>query len=737
MTDFIWAKQQLETKNSNVVFVLEVETTKDVSARFNLTANGMYKFYVDGALRMFGPARTAEGYCRMDKKTIKLKKGSHRIVAIASAYNVPTFNIMKGTPYFYCNFTLEGKTYTANDFDCYDFVVRAKNVQRYSFQRGFVEVFVQDADINAYFENPDMFGAKLEKVCVDAPKIIARGVPYPHFYTVKANKPLESGVVVIDDTIPCWEDRSIYQVGHMFDGYYKNELVECITDVASKFTYQKQTEKTQLNALEYSVYNLKRNVSGFIGLNLNVLEDADVYLIFDELLNDNGAVDFRRLGCGSVVKWSLKKGEYNLQTIEPYTLKYAQVVVLSGSVNVKEVNVIPVENSDAFRITFKVKDKTVENILKAARHTVAQNSSDLLMDCPSRERSGWINDIYYSRHSATTFTGNFNALRNTLENYALAKQLPQLPEGMVPMCYPSDHVNGEYIPNCAIWYVIITCEYILNSGDNKLKKLAKPQIKALLKFFEKFENSDGLLEDLESWIFIEWSQANAPDFVCGVNYPSNMMYYKMLLAVDKVWHTEKLVKKCERIKKNIIKQSYNGEFFEDNRIRKNGKLISVDHMSEACQYHAFFSGIATKETFPELYDKLYNVFVPSRDKKAVYPNIDKANVITGLVMRETMLIENGEVEKALKETVDVYGIMAKKTMTLWENVHSLASCNHGIGAYAGCIVIAALTGFTGYYQDKPQFNDKFVGMDCEFFIPWKDGGVEIVVKDGVRTIKEI
>ena len=127
--------------------------------------------------------------------------------------------------------------------------------------------------------------------------------------------------------------------------------------------------------------------------------------------------------------------------------------------------------------------------------------------------------------------------------------------------------------------------------------------------------------------------------------------------------------------------------------------------------------------------------MPTRNIAVYYPNIDKANVITGLVMRETMFIEYGEVRKALEEIVAVYEKMADKTMTLWENVHSRASCNHGIGAYAGCIIIAALTGFLGYYQGKPHFIDEYVGIDCEFFFPWEKGGVKVVVKNGVRSIE--
>ena len=737
MSNFLWAKKQIETKNSNLVFVLDVEVEKDCLLIFNLTANGMYKLYVDNKLRMYGPARTAKNYCRIDKKSVSVKNGSHRIVAIASAYNVATFNIIKDTPYFYCKLYADGKTYLTSDFKCYDFAVRVKNVQRYSFQRGFAESFEQDFDLVQYFSNPSLLGEELDVVEVAQPKILKRGISYPHLFKVKAKRPIQIGDVMVDNMRSCWEDRSLNKVGKLFEGYYRNELKECLTDTVSKFVYKKTNNCNCFNSNKYLLFDFKRNISGFLGCDLAAFADSEIYIIFDEILNENGLVDFNRLLCCNVVKWSIKKGDYSLQTIEPYTMRYAQIIVRKGHVKIDNVNIVPVENKDAYNLKFKIADKRIEKILQAAANTVAQNSSDLLMDCPSRERAGWINDIYYSRHSATMFTGRFDALRNTLENYVLAEQIAELPKNMIPMCYPADHIDGVYIPNCAFWYVIVVCEYILNSGDEMLKKLAKKQIFGIMDFFHKYENRDGLLENLDGWVFVEWSSANSKDFVCGVNYPSNMMYYKMLNAINKIWNTQKLTRKCERIKKNILKQSYNGEFFEDNRVRVNNKLKSLNHISEACQYHAFFSGIATKETHQNLYNALLNVFTPERNKITTYPNIDKANIITGVVMRETMLIENGEVEKALKEIVNVYEMMADKTMTLWEHVNSRASCNHGIGAYAGCIIIAALTGFMGFYQDVPQFIDKYVGIDCEFFFPWKNGGAKVVVKKGKREVNII
>lgn len=42
MSDFLWAKSQLGTKNTNIVFSLDVMVENDCSATFNLTANAMY-----------------------------------------------------------------------------------------------------------------------------------------------------------------------------------------------------------------------------------------------------------------------------------------------------------------------------------------------------------------------------------------------------------------------------------------------------------------------------------------------------------------------------------------------------------------------------------------------------------------------------------------------------------------------------------------------------------------------
>ena len=84
-----------------------------------------------------------------------------------------------------------------------------------------------------------------------------------------------------------------------------------------------------------------------------------------------------------------------------------------------------------------------------------------------------------------------------------------LPDGMLPMCYPADHNDGVFIPNWALWFVVELEEYLARSGDRETVDALRPRVLRLFDYFKKFRNEDGLLEKLESWVFVEWSAANS------------------------------------------------------------------------------------------------------------------------------------------------------------------------------------------------------------------------------------
>ena len=73
--------------------------------------------------------------------------------------------------------------------------------------------------------------------------------------------------------------------------------------------------------------------------------------------------------------------------------------------------------------------------------------------------------------------------RAFLDNFLYPESFPHLPKGMLPMCYPGDQTDGNFIPNWAMWYVLQLEEYYARSGDRTLLDRAKERVLDLYRFF--------------------------------------------------------------------------------------------------------------------------------------------------------------------------------------------------------------------------------------------------------------
>src|SRR3546814_20419396 len=90
----------------------------------------------------------------------------------------------------------------------------------------------------------------------------------------------------------------------------------------------------------------------------------------------------------------------------------------------------------------------------ASKQTFRQNAVDLFMDCPSRERAGWLCDSRFMSIAEKDFTGKDDIAYNFYENSYRYTTFENLHDGMVPMVYPADNKNGNFIPNLALCFLI-------------------------------------------------------------------------------------------------------------------------------------------------------------------------------------------------------------------------------------------------------------------------------------------
>lgn len=749
----VWPAGLEKEKNLTVGFRAIFPSPTDGAAPIlRITGSTIYRIYLNGTFVGHGPARGPQGFFRVDEIPLaaELLKKTNVLAVEVAGYNVNSYYLLDQPSFLQAEVTMNGRVLAAtggkvNPFAAKIVTERVKKVQRYSFQRPFIEYYRLKEGYDAWRADPGAPFVSAKCAVLADKKLIPRRVALSEFLLRQPVRVVSTGGVekIAAPSNP-WKDRSLTDIGPKLGGYPEKELeitpsielqsIRFVSPLPDGEAYV-PGKSARMTANSFRLYDYGTNLTGFLGAEVKCSAKTRLYVTFDELLAD-GDVDFKRMGSVNAVGYDLEPGRYALETFEPYTCRYLKILVLEGDCTVERVYLREYVNPEAGRASFACSDPRLNRVFEAARETFRQNAVDIFMDCPSRERAGWLCDSFFTARTAFDLTGDTSIEKNFLENFLLPEKFEHLPAGMLPMCYPSDHNDGVFIPNWALWFVVELEEYQARSGDRALVQALKPRVLALFDYFKPFRNSDGLLEKLNSWVFVEWSKAN--DFVQDVNYPSNMLYATALSAAADMYAMPELANQAESVRAAVRKQSLTGTFFSDNAVRENTILKVTKNTTEACQYYAFFFDCASPKGEGELWNTLMKSFGPTRDAAKVFPDVFQANAFIGNYLRIELLSREGMCRQLRDEIADFFVYMADRTGTLWENTHALASCDHGFASHAAHTLLRDMLGI--YRVDAPgkKVTLRFAntGLDwCEGKIPVKNGYISVSWhKDGDRVI---
>lgn len=659
-----------------------------------IACSGIYRIFINGIFFSYGPARCGHGWYRCDFHNLEkvLIKGENHIAIETNFSNVNAYSMPGQSAFVQCELLKNGMAVAAtgsgNDFVYCTPADRIRKTQRYSFQRTFTEVYNIGGSY-ACWRLGDLDGIICETEETENKNIIARRLPPYSFPSVSPAEKISFGMVAKhSETVKKWHDRSLDKT-KAFKCFPYDELDACISDEISRLEFIETdgepkpfNDEIEIAEGYYKSFSFDKIYTGFIALDIGCTEDAEMFVSFDERYSNRTAYPLTG-GCVNAVKLNTEKGKYSFMTMEPYGGKYLGIICTKGSAVISNIRMVRYECPTPVTAGFSG-EPDLEKVWNAAVNTFRQNTLDIFMDCPTRERAGWLCDSFFTARTEKVLTGGNNTESLFLENFALPDKFEYLPDGMLPMCYPADHNDGVYIPNWAMWFVIQLADHVSRGNKDDLPEKLKDKVFNLLKFLEKYENEDGLLESLDSWVFVEWSEAN--DFVQDVNYPSNMLYAGTLRAAGELYSDDALIEKSEKIKDMINRQSFDGTFYRDHSVRNEKGLEICGDVSETCQYYAFFFGIATPVTRPELWKKLITEFGPDRKKNGTYPDVCFSNSFIGNYLRLDILSTNGLERQCLDEMTGYFLYMAQRTGTLWENVSDGASCNHGFASYAAVLI---------------------------------------------------
>lgn len=673
-----------------------------------VTGSSAYDVKINGEFIAFGPARSAHGFYRVDELDLSQYIEDKSVITITVAgYNCNSYYHLN-QPSFLCAELIQDGEITAATADegflCRIMTEHEQKTERYSSQRSFCEVYNLSEELTAWdtdadFEFNHKNAALIIPVQTEQKTYIERGSSYNTYERIPAKTLVSrlhytkgdyrSRIRYPDYIIPRTSNTPTLKQ-FIFNELETDTFIEARNiDVTEVIPANESPASEVIGVGQGATYKMAFNTSGKLAFDAVCEEDTEIVITYDEFLGENGLVNFRRMYTVNAFVFRMKKGSYHVSTFEPYTMGAMHIFVTKGKATVSNVHMIYF-GADKTERRYNGTDEDLRTIFDAAVETYRQNTFTIYMDCPSRERAGWLCDSFFTSRVEKVLTGKSEIERVFLENFFLPDLFETLPEGMFAMCYPGDHLNGNYISNWAMWLVIELEEYLKRTGDRTLVDNAKPRITALLNFLRSYENKDGLLEKLDKWVFVEWSEANK--LTQDISFPSNMLYARTLIAVANLYNDNALREKAEAIKSYINTNAITEEgFYCDNAIYGEDGIAHLSgKCTETCQYYAFFCGMTSPEENPTLWNRMVYDFGPERIVPGQWPEIKEdakwrhiyaSNAFIGNYLRLELLYCHGEHEKLLENIRGYFIKMARLTGTLWENETPTASCNHGFASH--------------------------------------------------------
>lgn len=685
----VFAEGKETEKNYQLILRAEVEDLRDTVLA--ITAFSFYRLTVNGTFVSFGPARTAEGYARVDEIPLSAYghagKPNEIVIEVAGYYCHSLTTVCQ--PSFVTAELRRGKEvllYTGRDFEGYCSCRRLQKTERYSLQRHFGEVWDYTA--------PDPFASSLRVRLTEAsnhPVYLPRRAPMPTFACIAADGFASGGTFRYAEDRPCRSNRYsrfTHNMNPEWGQYYEDEVVHLpfrwIQKQQQTQTLGKGSFPIQVSAGEYVMVDFEQIRAGFLTLSVTAQEDCEAVLGFSELCSPNRFA-FTDINCQNVIEYQFPAGKkFETASFEPYTCRVAVLMVRKGSLILHAMGIRTFEFDRSRLLPNRVRDPELRQIRTAAENTFAHNAVDLYSDCPSRERAGWLCDSYFTGKAEYFLTGRTDVEDAFLENYRLCPQNPDLPQGALPECYPSDVRNGEFIPQWNLWYILEVRDYLLQRKPTADKELFRAGVYGVLRFFQAYENRDGLLQDLPSWNFVEWSTAN--EWVQNVNYPTNFLYAAALQAVGEVYGDDALLKKAAEVQRITREKSFDGEVFIDHAIlNADGVLQNTKNSSEAGQYYAIlFGGVELKEPqYAKLQHYVRNSFADFNTEGRGFVPV---NAFIGLYLRILTLMQMGEKDLLKEDLKSFFGGMVASTGTLWEYKQLKGSHDHGFASLAAIAI---------------------------------------------------
>lgn len=422
-------------------------------------------------------------------------------------------------------------------------------------------------------------------------------------------------------------------------------------------------------------------------------EKTTLNLINSDYLDEEGALKANTYIC----RFELEPGEYDLMSMEPKLCKYVKVVARTkGKVVLTYPELLNYTYPNEENNTFRCSDGDINNIYEAAKRTLRLNTLDIFMDCPERERGGWLCDSYFSGYGAWQLLGDHRVEKDFMENFFLTDGKAYR-DGFFPEVYPGIHAD-ETDPGIASWSFWLLAElysYVKRSGDRKFAERHYKRIETFLNGVETYLGESGLFENFIT-LFVDWSLSNHKICMEPVSMPVNCLIVRAHEMMGELYQNQSWINLAAAVRKTIEKvwaeagtgsdgYSYTAVKFTANGVRTESgvalELWSGFHKDDRRFIKAFLHEMGPCPT------------------ERPNPNVGGANLFIGLMIRFEVLARMGQLEQLFQEMKSVYLPQLKEGQgTLFEGIQERKGC-HGFNGMAGALIADQFLGLGSPNQE--------------------------------------
>lgn len=181
-----------------------------------------------------------------------------------------------------------------------------------------------------------------------------------------------------------------------------------------------------------------------------------------------------------------------------------------ATVRIHDLHVRTVGYPIAREGSFRCADAALNRIWDAAVATLEHAIADVFMDCPGRERGGWLNDSYWMAIGMQALSADTAFERRFLAMFTASGGTDPC-RGMVAPVYPSDSAlwrggRQRAITGHGLFWLLEVERHLRLHGDPALRRAWRPAVAGVIAACARHRNRDGLLESPPWDTYLDWSR---------------------------------------------------------------------------------------------------------------------------------------------------------------------------------------------------------------------------------------